>query len=249
MTVMDPPLAPPTLPPAQPQGPPSKPPAPLEVHSTHAAITIPGDIRDLAGFRAWAHSDDFPQQGRFAFLDGLLWVDLSMEEIFTHSQVKGAAYATIREMVRAEQLGYLLLDGALLSIPVVNLATEPDLLFCLYQTIASGRARFVPGKKAGYMEIEGSPDMALEIVSASSVKKDKTILPPLYWKAGVPEFWLIDARQTPVEFQILRHGPEAYVPQSAGAHGIFSPLFNRHFKLTQTADRFGHPEFILEAHA
>lgn len=35
------------------------------------------------------HSGEFPETGRICFLDGEVWVDMSMEQLYTHNQVKG----------------------------------------------------------------------------------------------------------------------------------------------------------------
>src|SRR5947209_1245551 len=40
-------------------------------------VRIPAGIDDVEAFRRWARSDAFPEHGRFAFLQGTLWVDLS----------------------------------------------------------------------------------------------------------------------------------------------------------------------------
>ena len=50
----------------------------------------------------------------------------------------------------------------------------------------------------------------MEIVSPSSVSKDKKHLRECYYRAGIPEYWLIDARGEDVEFDILRRGEEKY---------------------------------------
>jgi hypothetical protein len=34
------------------------------------SVDIPAGIRDLAGFRRWVHSDDFPEQNGYLELDG-----------------------------------------------------------------------------------------------------------------------------------------------------------------------------------
>ena len=44
------------------------------------AIRIPARAATLAGFRAWALSDEFPERGRFSFINGELFVDMSPEE-------------------------------------------------------------------------------------------------------------------------------------------------------------------------
>jgi Uma2 family endonuclease len=51
----------------------------------------------------------------------------------------------------------------------------------------------------------------LEIVSAGSVEKDTQTLRELYWKAGIAEYWLVDARGERLAFDILRHAAKGYV--------------------------------------
>jgi hypothetical protein len=56
------------------------------------------------------------------------------------------------------------------------------------------RVRLLEGKKGGYVEMEGSPDMVLETVSDSSVHKRHAATAPGLWTAGIREDWLVDAR-------------------------------------------------------
>ena len=63
----------------------------------------------------------------------------------------------------------------------------------------------IEAEEGGYVELDGSPDMVLEVVSDSSVEKDIDVLMDLYWKAGIREYWLVDARGERIEFKILCH--------------------------------------------
>ena len=57
----------------------------------HPSIVLQGNVRipnwavDLESFRRWAKSDDYPERGWFSFLNGELWVDLSIEKLFSHN--------------------------------------------------------------------------------------------------------------------------------------------------------------------
>ena len=42
------------------------------------SVDIPGGIDDLGAFRRWAHFDDFPTTGRICFLNGRVWVEMSI---------------------------------------------------------------------------------------------------------------------------------------------------------------------------
>lgn len=208
---------------------------------------IPSWVVDHDSFRRWARSDDFPEQGRFAYLNGILWADLTMEQLFTHGAVKSCIGAVLHQIVQADSLGYLYINSALISHSDAGLSSKPDTCFISFEAIEQQRARLIEGAGEGYVEVEGSPDMTLEIVSASSVQKDTIVLRDLYWKAGVTEYWLVDARQTPVRFSILKRQAKGYVETRKAAEGwLKSTVFGRSFRLVATTDRLGHPQFQLE---
>jgi Uma2 family endonuclease len=210
-------------------------------------ISIPGWIDDLESYRRWAHSDDYPRTGWVSFLDGEIWVDLSMEEFLTHNQVKFAFGLAIGNVLMSQPSGRFCGDRMLLTHEGANLSTEPDGLFFRWETLQSGRLRLVPGKEAGYMELAGTPDMIMEIVSKTSERKDQVVLRELYWKANIPEYWLVDARSDPAQFNILRHTPQGYVPTEPTDGWLPSQVLERKFRLVRQTDPLGHPQFVVEA--
>jgi Uma2 family endonuclease len=84
-----------------------------------------------------------------------------------------------------------------------------------------------------------------EVISSSSVRKDTIELRDLYWQAGIPEYWLIDARHEPVKFDILRHGANRYLPTKKIGGWLKSSVFGRSFRLTKENDQLGNPQFTL----
>jgi Uma2 family endonuclease len=207
---------------------------------------IPADIVDLEAFRRWARSDEFPEHGWFSYLKGELWVDLSMEQLFTHNQVKTQFTIIVGSLVGEGKLGYFFSDRVLFTSLDADLGTEPDGLFVSYDAVRDLRVRFVEGKKKGYVEVEGSPEMVLEVVSDKSVQKDTKVLRQLYWAAEIPEYWLVDARSEVVRFDILRRGRRGYTAMRAQDGWLRSGVFGRSFRLTQQADPLGHPRYTLE---
>jgi Uma2 family endonuclease len=210
---------------------------------------IPGWVDDLESFRRWAYSDEFPERGQFSYLNGEIWVDLSMEELFSHNQVKGAFTFTILGVLEQTPSGRFVLDRMLLSNKATNLSTEPDGLFFFWETLKSGRLRLIEGAAKGYMELGGSPDMILEIISRSSVRKDTEKLRELYWRAGITEYWLVDARGSSPRFDILRHTKDGYVATEPEDGWLFSTVFGHAFQLTQQTDPLGHPLYKVQARA
>lgn len=209
------------------------------------AVHIPDRIGSLAAFRHWIRSDEFPATGRICYLGGQVWVDMSKEQIFTHNQVKQEFNLVIGGLVKAGRLGRYFPDGVFVTNDRANLASQPDGTFVSRESLKSGHVGLVEGEKEGYLEIAGSPDMVLEVVSASSVEKDTETLRDLYWRAGITEYWLIDARTDPLTFTILRRESGGYVAARKQASWIKSRVFDRGFRLTSRPDDAGNPEYSL----
>jgi Uma2 family endonuclease len=99
----------------------------------------------------------------------------------------------------------------------------------------------------GFLELEGTPDMVLEVVSPSSVKKDKVLLRQAYAEAGIPEYWLVDARKEPPTFDILVHKPRGYVAARKQDGWMKSGVSGKSFRLVQHTTALGHPDYTLES--
>src|SRR5262249_36027312 len=149
---------------------------------------------------------EFPETGRICYLDGEVWVDMSKEQFFSHNQVKSEYNIVLGTLVKNERLGRYIPDGMLLSNVEANLTAQPDGAFVSRASWETGRVRLIEGVREGYVELEGTPDMVLEVVSASSVVKDTVTLRALYWRAGIREYWLVDTRGDQLKFDILRWG-------------------------------------------
>src|SRR5262249_33469013 len=144
-------------------------------------------------------------------------------------------------------LGRYLPDGMLLRNSEADLSTEPDGMFVSYDALRTGRVKRVEGDSPGWFQLEGTPEMVLEVVSVSSVDKDTNVLRDLYWRAGIPEYWLVDARGAEPRFDILKHGTRGYTTTRRQAGGwLKSNVFSRSFRLTQQTDPLGDPQYILE---
>jgi Uma2 family endonuclease len=177
-------------------------------------IEIP-TIRDLSEFRAWALSDAFPDRGRIDFIDGRIEVDMSPEDFFTHGTLKTRVAAEIADRVEELDLGHTPIAETRISSVAGNVSAEPDVVVISHAAFDDGRAALVPkasGEPDRFVEVEGAPDLVVEIISNSSVKKDTHRLPRAYFTAGVQELWLIDARGEELAFQIYHRGEDAFVP-------------------------------------
>lgn len=209
-------------------------------------INIPGWVADIDSFRRWTDAEDFPERGNVWWLCGGVWADMSKEQVFTHTCLKGDVFAVLANLVKADRPGLVFIGGPFFSNPAADIAGKPDGLFLSNATLASDRARFIEEPGGGVTELQGSPDMVLEVVSDSSEEKDLVTLPDAYWKAGVTEYWVVDARNDAVKFDIFRHTPKEF-KRTPKKHGwMASGVFGKAFRLTAGKDEAGHPEFTLE---
>jgi Uma2 family endonuclease len=210
------------------------------------SVTIPLWVKNLASFRRWAHSEEFPDTGRICYLDGSVWVDMSKEQLFSHNQVKGEYSRVLSTLVLEEQEGRFFPDGVLLTNIAADLSTQPDGTYVLHRSILSGRIRLIEGKGDGFVELQGSADMVLEVVSDSSEEKDLEILHQQYWEAQVREYWVVDARREPLVFMIHRRGPRGFVAVRKHDGWLKSAVFGKSFRLLRQQDALGNPLFRLE---
>lgn len=208
-------------------------------------VHVPDGIGTLAAFRRWLRYDAFPEAGRISYLDGQLWVDMSKEQIFTHNHVKQEFNLVIGGLVKAERIGRYFPDGVFVTNDEAGLASQPDGTFVASKSLEAGRVRLIEGEKEGFLEIDGSPDMVLEVVSAGSVEKDTQTLRELYWRAGITEYWLVDARSDPLSFTILQWRSTGYSSVRKQAGWLKSKVFARSFRLSSHLDDVGHPEYSL----
>lgn len=217
----------------------------------HAQIEIP-TIRNLAEFRQWALSDDFPQRGRIDYIGGRIEVDMSPEDFFTHGTIKAAISSEIHDRVEDLDVGHTLIAETRISDVPADLSAEPDVVVISYQTFDDGKARLVPkssGAADRYVEVEGGPDLIVEIVSDSSVQKDTERLPVAYYQAGVREYWLIDARSPEqLSFQILRRGTKAFEPTPPEPDGYQqSEVLSAKYLLERSRHQRGHWVYHLKS--
>src|SRR5258707_5457573 len=127
----------------------------------------------------------------------------------------------------------------MLTNVAIGLCTEPDGIFVSKEPMRKKRVRFRKGPDS--LEVEGTPDMAVGLISQTSVRKDKVLLFDLYWRAGIQEYWLVDPRDDPVRFDILCHTAAGYVATPKQGGWIRSVVFDRSFKLSKKTDEFGNP--------
>ncbi len=72
---------------------------------------------------------------------------------------------------------------------------QPDVVYVSPQRLAIARHR-----------LEGAPDLAVEVISPASARRDRVWKLKLYAEAGVREYWIVDPEAKAFEFLVLREG-------------------------------------------
>lgn len=210
---------------------------------------IPAGASTFEGFRRWVESDEFPESGRVDFLAGDVEVDLSPEELFTHNLVKMAIGSGLHALITDRDLGEVFADRARVSSPQTGLSVEPDVVVVLGRSLQEGLVRYRPSDRnpSRVLEIEGAPDLVVEVVSDGSVDKDTRRLPMLYARAGVPELWIVDARGSELQLRAFTLREGGYAPVDSDSEGWFrSPRLGLAFRLTRRRSPVATWRYSLE---
>jgi Uma2 family endonuclease len=121
-----------------------------------------------------------PEDGmRHEIIDGVHYVTASPN--LRHQQLLGRLYFAIESALRAQPVGHVFLsplDVVFTKWDVV----EPDLLF------VSSAQRHILTKA----NVQGAPDLVVEIFSPSTQSRDEQIKRQLFERAGVGEYWMLD---------------------------------------------------------
>jgi Uma2 family endonuclease len=208
------------------------------------SIRVPYWVQDLPTFRKWTLSDEFPEQGEIAFLDGRLWVDPAMERDI-HNQIKTVITIVLGSIIMAAKLGRFYSDRMRLVHPEAQLSTEPDAMFATRESIQRQRVQLKMGNDS--LELIGSPDMVLEVVSPTSVEKDTVHLLDLYYRAGIREYWLINPLGKAIDFRIYRRGSKKFTLVRPQDGWVESTVFGLSFRLLEEQTDLGLSEFVLES--
>lgn len=208
------------------------------------SIRIPPEaVDDFDAFRRWTKSKNFPERGEYAFLGGDLWADVTMETVI-HNQLKLQITSVLALLVvEALKLGYFFSDRMRLVHETVNLSSEPDGMFASYEAVRAGLVRWEQGRES--LELIGTPNMVLEVVSTSSVQKDTVLLRELYAAAGIDEYWLVNPLRGQLTFDILRLSRGRYVATRKSAGWIKSAVFGKSFRLLTEESADDLPQYRL----
>ena len=196
-------------------------------------IAIPERAMTFEGFCKWACSDDYPEKARISWIGEEIFIDMTPEKADSHVSVKQAFNRVIDPLAEELNLGIYFPDGLRIIHRRAKLSTMPDACVIGHKAVAEGRIkRILDSDGEDCTSLAGSPDWVLEIISNSSVKKDTTTLKTRYFRAGVQEYWLVDARRKDqIDFQIFVRGKDEFKSQPRNGGWLTSPYFARRFSL------------------
>ena len=121
-------------------------------------------------------------------------VVVSPSPIPDHSYIVGTLYHILRKHIEDYALGQLFLDVD--TIFGEHDVRRPDILF-----FRKSRLHLI-GEKA----IEGPPDLAIEVLSPSSITTDRKDKFKLYAAGKVKYYWIVDPKQRTIEAYRLSGG-------------------------------------------
>jgi Uma2 family endonuclease len=144
--------------------------------------------------------DRLPEQPRCELLLGRLYVTPSPSP--EHQSV---SLVICRHLDRsAERLGGRVYMAPLDVVLAEHSVVQPDVFY-----ISASRLGIVQAR------VMGAPDLVVEILSPSSVRRDRGEKLSLYAQFGVLGYWLVDAQARQIEF-LINEGGRFVVTQPAG---------------------------------
>ncbi|MCL5780686.1 MAG: Uma2 family endonuclease [Firmicutes bacterium] len=100
-----------------------------------------------------------------------------------HQRISGKIFNQIENFLKGTQLGEVY--DAPIDVVLGEYIVQPDILF-----ISQDRLDII-----GELNIQGAPDLVIEILSPATAAHDKKKKSQLYFKHGVKEYWLVDPDQ------------------------------------------------------
>ena len=134
-----------------------------------------------------------PDDERYELIDGEL-VMVPAPSI-SHQDVQLDLGAALRAFVRARGLGRIIISPVDVVFSSDNVR-QPDIIF-----VSAERAGIITGD-----DVQGAPDLAVEILSPSTERADKTTKRETYARHGVKEYWLVDTDARSISVLLLADG-------------------------------------------
>ena len=150
---------------------------------------------------------------RFELIDGELY--MTPPPIPEHQGFLGELHVALHTFVRENRLGrvYFAPIGVVLSEDDVF---QPDLIF-----ISNERLHIINWGHA----VQGAPDLAVEVLSPSTARRDRTLKRERYARFGVREYWIADIVARTIEVNVLSGDEFTTIGVYGDGDVLVSPLF------------------------
>src|SRR5215203_4270017 len=106
-------------------------------------VSIPDWVIDINTYSQWLETESIPEKARAWWLKGVVWVDMSGEQIFSHVLVKTEFTIVLGTLAKEEGLGTYFTDGVLLSNIEADISGKPHGLFLAADALAAERVRLL----------------------------------------------------------------------------------------------------------
>lgn len=127
-----------------------------------------------------------PEDKRYEIIDGDAY--MVPAPLTRHQRISGNLYTCVREFLKKNPQGevyFAPMDVVLSEYDIV----QPDVLF-----ISNERKSILTEAN-----VQGAPDWVVEILSPSSIERDRNLKLKLYSRHAVKEYWIVDPEQLSVE--------------------------------------------------
>ena len=145
--------------------------------------------------KRWTYEDYYrlDDDQRYEIIDGDLLMAPAPDT--WHQDWVGELFRRLDDHVRKNNLGRVLLSPADVVLDETN-TVQPDIIF-----VAAANSGIIQRRA-----IFGVPDLLVEIVSPSSVRRDRYDKKDLYARFGVKEYWIADPANIALEVLTLKAG-------------------------------------------
>ncbi len=143
------------------------------------------------------------------------WIDGRIEIMASpaslgHQDIGGFLHSILRPYLESKDLGRVVLAPYVMRMAAIARGREPDLIF-----VQKDRTHLLTRNY-----LDGPADLAVEIISPESNKRDRKVKFAEYQIAGIREYWLIDPDKQTAEFYQI-DDEETYESVAPDEEGIY----------------------------
>ena len=148
-------------------------------------------------FRQWLAERPRGDINHYELINGR--IVMTPPAAWPHGDVEGALVMLLRSHVSKLQLGKVLGSSAGYELPSGDIL-EPDVSYISNQRFAAGPAPV----RGQFLKV--APSLAVEILSKSTARRDRTEKKDVYARNAVDEYWIVDTDRREITVFVLQQG-------------------------------------------